>query len=117
MAHYQKEVAYHTQLLAEHGQEPIDQAWSWEQSQTVRTAFEMDPARLPGLSAPDRLQVDCRSKTCIAKLTFPSSPEGLRYLHMQHIPMPVGCNGMTSTPLPHKGNGPYDLNIIYTCRQ
>jgi hypothetical protein len=116
LSHYQREVALHTQRLAEHSLETIDPSWSWQQGQTVHQSFETDPARPHGTAAPQRVQVDCRSKTCIAKLTFPTPMAGLEYLH-SNLPSPAGCNGMASTPLPPKDNGAYDLDVVYFCRK
>lgn len=111
--HYQKEIEAYTKRLAEHQQESVDQGWAWEQARRLRNALE--PSTSEGITA-QAIEIDCRSKTCVGRLTFGSPMDALRYLHLSSPPVPEGCNGMTSTPLPPKGDGPYDLTILYTCR-
>jgi hypothetical protein len=111
--HYEKEIQAYTKRLAEHQQESVDEDWAWEQRRRVREALETSPAEGPATRA---IEVDCRSKTCLGRLTFGSPLDALRYLHLSSLPVPRGCNGLTSTPLPPQSDGSYDLTILYTCR-
>jgi hypothetical protein len=111
--HYEKEIEAYTKRLAEHQQESVDEGWAWEQGRRLRETLETSTGEAPATRA---IAVDCRSKTCVGRLTFDSPLDALRYLHLSSLPVPQGCNGLTSTPLPPRGNGAYDLTILYTCR-
>jgi hypothetical protein len=109
--HYQTELAYREQLLAEHDAEPLDRAWSASQGRAVRDALSKG-----GPSRPFELKdVDCRDATCVATLTFPSPVQALRYLRTPPV-AGTGCKGFTSTPTPPSDNGPYELTLFYNCR-
>jgi hypothetical protein len=109
--HYRIELAYREQLLAEHDAEPLDRQWSASQSRAVRDALSKDSASRQF----EVKDVDCRDATCVARLTFPSSLEALRYLRKAPVAS-TGCKGLTSTPTPPSGDGSYELTLFYNCR-
>jgi hypothetical protein len=57
--------------------------------------------------------VDCRSRTCVATLTFPSPSDALTFLASPSLRM-LGreLRGLTSTPAPPSSAGAYDLTIV-----
>jgi hypothetical protein len=59
--------------LAAHAAEPVDVAWALAKSQSVTIALD-------GLNSPGNMQVsklECRSKTCLARLSWPTRSDAL----------------------------------------
>lgn len=108
--HYQQELDRQRGRIEGHGLEPIDSVWSRSQTEQLRASFAAMVARREILA--DR--VDCRSKTCVATLTFPSPSDGLAFLASPSLRV-LGrdLRGLTSTPTPPSSAGAYDLTIVF----
>ena len=109
---YDQELDYRQEALANHASEPSDPAWAGPLASTMRqslsTAFE-------GLA--QTANVDCRSKTCTATLTFPTPSDALVSLRQSASKLSVdGCGSLAAIPTPPTSAGPYDLTLVYTCR-
>lgn len=116
LEHYQKELSYREEFIDKHNQEPVDSAWSQTTNQSLHeqlvAAETRDGAKLK--------QVDCRSKTCIATLEFPTPSDALTYVQAGGKTATSAaakvCNGSIMIPTPPTGAGSYDLTVLYTCR-
>jgi len=109
---YQQELDYREDALAKHAGEPSDSAWAGPLAATMQqslgTAFD-------GLAK--TTNVDCRSKTCVATLTFPTPSDALVSLRQSASKLSVqGCGSLAAIPTPPTTAGPYDLTLVYTCR-
>jgi hypothetical protein len=110
--HYQRELETQANAIAEHEREPVDESWSQGAAQSVRQAIADAAADSPFAVR----AVDCRSKTCVASVTFPSPAEALgRHRALGAVSPPV-CHGMSSVLDPPTGDGPYDATVVYYCR-
>jgi hypothetical protein len=113
LEHYQQELATQATLVARHESEPVDAAWSKPLADSIQNGISLGGTE----RAFNVKGVDCRSKTCVATLTFPTPAEALGFLARSDPRlMAKGCNGFTATPQPPSGEGQYDLSIVYTCR-
>jgi len=110
-AHYLREQETQNSKLATHQQEPLDASWAGTQEQSMRDALSVAGNR----PQPQAIRIDCRSKSCVADATFASPSEALVYLR-NVPPVPHGCQGVTSTPMPPSSDGAYTLTFIYNCR-
>jgi hypothetical protein len=111
-ADYQKELDYREKALTEHASEPSDQSWAAPQAasmeQSIKTAFE---------GSARAATVDCRTKTCVATLTFPSPSDALVSMGQRAQKLAVeGCQGFVAIPTPPTSDGPYDMKVMYNCR-
>lgn len=114
--HYEKELAFRSDFIDKHKQEPVDSAWSQATSQTIReplvAAESGDGAKVK--------DVDCRSKTCTATLTFSNPSDALAYIQQGGKTSSRAaiktCNGSIMIPTPPTSDGAYDLTVLYTCR-
>lgn len=110
---YQRALEQQSEAMEAHAREPVDSNWASAQSSGLAQALTLvvpaDGGRVK--------EVDCRSKTCAATLTFPSPGEALTALATQSTKMAVpGCRGFVTIPTPPTTAGAYDLSIIYNCR-
>ncbi|HEX3482887.1 MAG TPA: hypothetical protein VHT91_48090 [Kofleriaceae bacterium] len=104
-AHYERELATQEARLADHDREEVDAAWSSTGAERLRSAADK-----VGVVA---RAVDCRSRTCVASLRFPSPEAGLTFLRSpQMSKLLVGFSSMTSTPTPPTSPGDYDLSVV-----
>lgn len=104
-AHYERELATQEARLADHDREEVDAAWSSTGAERLRSAADN-----VGVVA---RAVDCRSRTCVASLRFPSPEAGLTFLRSpQMSKLLVGFSSMTSTPAPPTNPGDYDLTVV-----
>jgi hypothetical protein len=109
---YERDLDDQAQKLVEHDNERLDHQWASGQSAAMATAFEAavskeHPFKLAG--------VDCRSATCVARLTYASPEEALKdvdSLMRVHIPT---CSGMLSALPPPSGPGEYTRTVIFDC--
>ncbi|HVU52393.1 MAG TPA: hypothetical protein VHL80_16980 [Polyangia bacterium] len=116
LEHYEKELDYRSDFIDRHNQEPIDTAWSPATTQAIQERLSAgessDGAKVK--------QVECRSKTCTATLTFPSPSEALSYIQQggkaASNAAVASCNGSIMIPTPPTSAGAYDLTVLYTCR-
>ena len=111
-AQYESELAFRQDALARHGEEPSDPAWARP------LAASMQDSLSKGFEGVARTtNVDCRSQTCIATLTFPTPSDALVSLRESSSKLTVqGCGSVAAVPTPPSNAGPYDLTVIYTCR-
>jgi hypothetical protein len=106
IAHYKRELATQEARRADHDREEVDAQWSSTGADRLRSA-----ARELGVVA---RAVDCRSRTCVASLRFPSPEAGLAFLRSpQTSKLVVGFSSMTSTPTPPASPGDYDLMVVF----
>jgi hypothetical protein len=105
LAHYDQELAAQRARLAEHDREDVDLAWSASSAERVRaTADEIGVAPRA---------IDCRSKSCVATLSFTNPEAGLGFLRSAKMSKLVaGFSSMTSTPTPPTSAGDYDLTVV-----
>jgi hypothetical protein len=113
MAHYQKELAYRERRLAEHQQEAFDGGRALQLEATIRKSMGASEGSHQGtLKA-----VDCRTKSCVVTLTFPSPAAALDSMRCEALPrMRERCTGLVAIPTPPTNDGPYDLSVIYDCQ-
>jgi hypothetical protein len=98
-------------MVSDHEQEELDPGWAPMVTEKLGRAFE--PAASTGKAKVKDL--DCRSKTCVARLTFATPMDALQYLASGEPKLNgPGFGGMTSTPEPPTGPGAYDLTIVFT---
>jgi hypothetical protein len=111
-AQYEAELAFRQDALAKHAGEPNDAAWAGPVTDSMRDSLTK------GFDGVARTtNVDCRSKTCIATLTFPTPSDALVSLRQSSAKLTVpGCSSVAAVPTPPTSAGPYDLSVIYTCR-
>jgi hypothetical protein len=109
-AHYQKELEYRRQLIADHDREVVDPTWA------AATSNEVHQMLAPQSDRFDVKNVDCRARTCVADLVFPQPADALRYIQGYDALAPSSCNGSIAIPTPPENDGPYDMTIVYTCR-
>lgn len=110
--HYQQELDYRKDALADHDREPTDNAWAGPQvasmQQSLGKAFD---------GTAQTKSVDCRSKTCTATLAFPTPSDALVALAQKSQGLTVqGCKGAVAIPTPPANAGVYDLTVLYNCR-
>jgi hypothetical protein len=109
--HYQKELDHLEKMLADHASEPNDDAWArplaTSMQQSLSRAFE---------GVAQTKNIDCRSKTCTATLSFPTPGAALASLQQSRKYTFIGCKGGSIIPTPPKSAGPYDLTVVYSCR-
>ena len=106
IAHYERELATQEARLADHGREEVDPQWSSTGAERLRSAA--DEAGVVARA------VDCRSRTCVASLRFPSPEAGLAFLRSPRMrKLIVGFSSMTSTPTPPTSPGDYDLTVLF----
>jgi hypothetical protein len=108
---YQKELEYREQALANHAREPSDVAWAGPQAATMQQSLSN---AFGGLAR--TANVDCRSKTCTATLTFPTPSDALVSFRDSSKLSVQGCGSLAAVPTPPTSAGPYDLTLVYTCR-
>jgi hypothetical protein len=113
LEHYQRQLETYARRVEDHQKEPIDSAWSAQAAESIRSQLSgSDQARSFELK-----DVDCRSKTCLATLTFASPAEALVFVaQADSRVMSRACNYWSITPPPPAGEGRYDLPIYYDCR-
>jgi hypothetical protein len=108
--HYAQELEYRENELASHDSESVDGAWAHGETATIRQT----------LSAGERSfvvkSVDCRTRTCVAELTYPTPSEAVNGQASLATSIPAGCHGMLSTLTPPTDAGPYDATVVYYCR-
>jgi hypothetical protein len=108
-ARYRRELEYQRTRVAGHAGEAIDPAWSRTQTDALRT--ELAPMLARGELVAE--SVDCRSKTCVATLTFPSPSDALTFLASPSLrTLGRELRGLTATPAPPSSAGAYDLTIV-----
>jgi hypothetical protein len=113
LAHYQTELEYRARSLADHDREPLDEAWSATESDQIK--HDLAAQTKSGSAAVK--SVDCRNKTCVATLSFPSAQNGLGFIQPGTGALTVqGCDGFSAIPQPPTGEGSYQLTVLYTCR-
>ena len=109
--HYQLELAAQNERLADHNREPVDPDWARERSRSLRERLSLSPSGIQ----PEIVDVDCRSLTCTATLSFSSPMDGIAFIQSKNNTVPTGCSGMIATPPPPTGEEAYEMTILYTC--
>jgi len=106
---YQKELDHQRSRVDAHATEAIDPGWSRTQTDQLVAGLDAMIARRELVAE----RVDCRSKTCVATLTFPSPADALGFLASPALRV-LGrdLHGLTSTPAPPSHAGAYDLTIV-----
>jgi hypothetical protein len=108
-ARYRRELEYQRTRVAGHAGEAIDPAWSRTQTDALRG--ELAPMLARGELVAEN--VDCRSKTCVATLTFPSPSDALTFLASPSLrTLGRELRGLTATPAPPSSAGLYELTIV-----
>ncbi len=110
--HYQRELEHRQERLWAHEKESIDVSWAAPQARSIEDALA------PALRVKDARvdNVDCRSATCVATLSFPSPEAALRALSQGSELASAGCPGLSAVPTPPTAEGRYALTLIYACR-
>jgi len=109
---YQKELAYRDEALSAHAQEQADNAWAAPQVLQMQDWF----IKSLGESAQAK-NIDCKSKSCTATLAFATPADALTTIQTQSDKLTVpGCKGVAAIPTPPKDAGPYELTVLYNCR-
>jgi hypothetical protein len=108
---YQQELDYRERALATHTAEATDTAWAGPLAATMQQSLSTS---FQGLAR--TTNVDCRTKTCTATLTFPTPSDALMSFHDSSKLSVQGCSGLAAVPTPPTSAGPYDLTLIYSCR-
>jgi hypothetical protein len=109
--HYRDELEHRESELANHDAEALDHAWADSEGATVRDALSS-----VGNGVYTVKSVDCRSKTCVAELTYPSPAQAVARHAVIGNAAPAGCHGMFSALTPPTSDGLYDTTVIYYCR-
>jgi len=105
LAHYERELSTQNARLADHDREEVDATWSSAGAERLRSAADK-------IGVATRA-IDCRSRTCVARLRFASPEAGLAFLHSPTMSkLVVGFTSMTSTPTPPTSPGDYDLTVV-----
>jgi hypothetical protein len=111
-AQYGQELLHQSEVIAEHEREQRDESWAPQQSRTITELFA--PAEQ---AASLRVKnVDCRSKTCVATLTYPTPDDALTGHALLAQATVAGCHGLSSTLAPPTSAGSYDVGLVYYCR-
>jgi hypothetical protein len=108
--HYAQELDHRENELANHDNESVDRAWADGEAETIRHALAAGERSFAVKS------VDCRTKTCVAELTYSSPSEAVAGQATLASVGPRGCHGMLSTLTPPSSEGAYDATVIYYCR-
>ncbi|HKO50671.1 MAG TPA: hypothetical protein VJV79_23285 [Polyangiaceae bacterium] len=112
-ARYARDIALEQQALQEHRREALDENWARAQSGSMRDQF----AALTSINQHFQVaDVDCRSKTCIVQLVYPTPDEALERRDDLRQMLVMGCHGMSSALAPPTAPGPYKSTLVYTCR-
>jgi len=110
---YEARVVKQAQLVAEHSAEPYDGGWASGQQQVIEQAFA---SLLTTNDRVHRVTVDCRSKTCVARVKY-ATPDDALDAHSQLLQVTApGCHGISSTLQPPLSAGEYEATSIYFCR-
>jgi hypothetical protein len=108
--HYAQELEHRENELASHDHEGVDRGWADGAAATIRQALAAGERSFVVKS------VDCRTKTCVAELTYPSPTEAVAGQAALASVGPAGCHGMFSTLTPPTSEGAYDATVVYYCR-
>jgi hypothetical protein len=108
--HYAQELEHRENELAGHDSESVDRAWADGEATTIRQALVAGERSFVVKS------VDCRTKTCVAQLTYPSPTDAVAGQAALATVGPAGCHGMFSTLTPPTSEGSYDATVVYYCR-
>jgi len=108
-ARYHRELEHQRTRVEGHAGEAVDPAWSRAQTDALRS--DLAPMLARGELVAEN--VDCRSKTCVATLTFPSPADALTFLASRSLRL-LGreLRGLTATPPPPSSGGAYDLTLV-----
>jgi hypothetical protein len=110
---YQKGLALLEESLRQHADEAFDTPWAPAQAESMRGQLA---AIAPREHAFEVEAVDCRSKTCVADLLYPTPDDALEGRGAVQDAFVTGCSGMVSVLEPPAGPGPYRTKLLYTCR-
>jgi hypothetical protein len=112
--HYRKELAYRDKILADHANERADRAWARPKEENIQGALA---SRLAPAHGHVR-DVDCRTATCAAVLSFDAPGDALAFIQGANASLGVaGCQGYTAIPPPPTHAGSYELTVVYGCRE
>lgn len=100
---YDKELADQEVRLFEHATQPIDRQWAGPTEALLLKELAVGESRA---------KVDCRTHSCVARLSFPSRHEAVGYLRGGFIIPPPGCRSIASVP-PRETSGEYELAILF----
>jgi hypothetical protein len=109
---YRADLELQDRAVEDHGREPRDAPWANREASEIRVAMSAAPVTPPFAVR----AIDCRSKTCLATVTFSSPAEALQQHEALSRVVPPGCNGLTSALQPPNGDGAYDTTVVYYCR-
>jgi hypothetical protein len=110
---YQQELTDLRQALDEHAREPFDSSWAPDQERSIDQAFAKQVDSKAGAKLEN---VDCRSKTCVAKVSFPTPDDAVMHLVALSDASAPGCGGLSITLEPPSAPGRYQIKAVYHCR-
>jgi hypothetical protein len=110
LAHYEVELAHQHDLISKHEGEPLDADWAVQREREIAEAMQ-------SIAGEDRrVNVSCRSKTCVAEVTYPTPMDAVE----AHVALATAhverCNGTSSALEPPDSAGPYTVKVIHFCR-
>ncbi len=96
-----------------HEAEPRDEAWS----ERARTALDTDLAQLAKERPFAVDAIDCRSRSCIATLTWKSFPEAAATSSsLLHRRYGLNCARLVMMPEPEDPSRPYTSKVVFECQ-
>jgi hypothetical protein len=110
---YELDLAHQDHVLFEHQHEPADREWARAQEQEIGRVLSEASDHGGGFRVES---VDCRSKTCVAEITYPSPGDALSKRNNLSSISAKGCHGMSSALERPTSAGAYTARIIYYCR-
>jgi hypothetical protein len=110
---YELDLLHQRQVIAQHETEPSDPGWARVQAAAIHDvlAAAIDRARPFQIDS-----VDCRNKTCVARLIYETPDDALEHRGKIGKALVEGCNGISSSLEPPTSPGLYDVKVIYYCR-
>jgi hypothetical protein len=105
-------LARHQAAVDAHWREPVDPSWAKE----AEASFARGLAAVKTSTPSEFDKVDCRSKTCVADLHFPSY-EAERNTFLEYVTHGYEhqCGKELYGPVPEDGSKPYSVTLVLDC--
>jgi len=102
----------HERSLRAHAAEPVSQSWAASTSSTLRADLETQRDAI----AAELLEVSCRSRSCIARLAWPTYDVArAHYGELLHAPSQVRCTREILLPEPPDPSRRYEATAFFDC--
>jgi len=107
-----KEVQAHHAAIEQHMREPGDPNWAPASEKSLREFLN----KLPAHAKYRVTLVDCRTTSCVAELSFPSSEVARSTWHsVLEATNPIHCGTAITLEEPKKEAKSYEVSVLYQC--